>query len=461
MMQTNRRKLKRYVAAPAMLAMLGYVAWFCYSRITYRPEPRIAYWESRLREINPQTPEMMQFDDVVAIFEKGTDRTGLNRARIGGINYDNIVRGLWAPESSSDIVGAIEEFAGTEFQDEYAEFRETVRRGWVEPAASVMANENYNYQFDHRSWATVLLGYSRYLGETRSDVVARSAVWRELVISARQMGQSRYFLAILSCAGNRINISNEITLAVQETDPGTHIPLPNELMVAQDELSAKTSDCVAGIIARQRHIFDSVFVPNGGWIDVAAASEMLYVRQPVPRIWNLSSPVFPDRAEAESIFADFLRDLEGFKCSEDLRSAYDPTLRDFPPENQLLMASWADPLPWRYVESLDWHYAGQTAVEAAACTIALHNYRAEHGKYPDSLQELVPTEMQRLPIDFGNGRPLTYARTDLGYVLYSVGGDGIDDSGGEFQPMIERSIRHWRAVGIDFPCSGFQRAAPR
>lgn len=461
MVRHRGRQLKRTVVALAALALATYVGWFCYTRITYRPDPRTAYWAAKLREINPPTPDMMPFDEVVAIFEKATDRSWAPKSESDRIEYENIVRSRWDPDANLDIAGAIKAFEESAFQDEYADFRETVRRGWAEPAESILASENYDYRFDLRSWVTVLLAYSRYLGESRHDVVARSEVWRELAISARQMEQSRYFFTILTCSDNRINIGNEITLAVQETDAGTRIPLPTELLVTDAERAARPADRVAGIAARHRHLIDSLFVADGGWADVSSAAELLYVRRPVPRIWNLASPIYYDRDEAEAALSSFLAELDGFTNAGTLRQAYGPTLRSLPPANPLLLFSRGDPLPLRYVESLDWMYAGQTAVEAAACSIALHNYRVDHGEYPQSLDLLLPDHLPRLPMDFGDGKPLRYRRTGEGYVLYSVGGDGVDDSGGVFQPMIERSNRTWQSSGADFPCSDFQRAAAK
>jgi hypothetical protein len=69
--------------------------------------------------------------------------------------------------------------------------------------------------------------------------------------------------------------------------------------------------------------------------------------------------------------------------------------------------------------------------------LALESYRARVGRYPDSLDALVPNELERVPADrFAAGgtlryRPLDAAAKDAarGYVLYSVGHDGVDNGG--------------------------------
>ena len=59
----------------------------------------------------------------------------------------------------------------------------------------------------------------------------------------------------------------------------------------------------------------------------------------------------------------------------------------------------------------------------------LAEYQAAHGEYPESLQELVPEYLSRVPIDNFDGKPLKYYRIEDGFALYSVGPDGSDDLG--------------------------------
>jgi hypothetical protein len=72
----------------------------------------------------------------------------------------------------------------------------------------------------------------------------------------------------------------------------------------------------------------------------------------------------------------------------------------------------------------------QTAVESAALACALERYRLAHGRFPDSLDALVPGFVPKPPHDLINGLPLNYRRTDADqYVLYSVGWNERDDGG--------------------------------
>ena len=61
--------------------------------------------------------------------------------------------------------------------------------------------------------------------------------------------------------------------------------------------------------------------------------------------------------------------------------------------------------------------------------LAIENYHDEHSQYPEQLEALVPNQLNQLPLDPFSNKPLKYQRTDAGYLLYSVGPDGLDNNG--------------------------------
>lgn len=72
-------------------------------------------------------------------------------------------------------------------------------------------------------------------------------------------------------------------------------------------------------------------------------------------------------------------------------------------------------------------------------SLALHAYKLEHNEYPDSLSDLVPSYVKKIPSDpFKTKGQLGYKRTGKCYVLYSVGPDGKDDGG---RPIIDPTVR--------------------
>ncbi len=68
-------------------------------------------------------------------------------------------------------------------------------------------------------------------------------------------------------------------------------------------------------------------------------------------------------------------------------------------------------------------------IQATEVALALSAYRTDHGKYPNDLLVLTPKYFGRLPNDpYGSGT-FRYRRLDEGYLLYSVGENGADDTG--------------------------------
>jgi hypothetical protein len=68
-------------------------------------------------------------------------------------------------------------------------------------------------------------------------------------------------------------------------------------------------------------------------------------------------------------------------------------------------------------------------LELTRLAAALAVHRAEHGAYPESLDELVPGVIERLPADRISGKPFVYKRGAEGFLLYGVGPNGIDEGG--------------------------------
>lgn len=78
----------------------------------------------------------------------------------------------------------------------------------------------------------------------------------------------------------------------------------------------------------------------------------------------------------------------------------------------------------------------------ARMALALERHLLDHGALPGSLHELVPACLPAVTEDPFSGQPLRYRRLDHGYVLYSVGPDGVDD-GGRPQDATDKQQKTW------------------
>jgi hypothetical protein len=68
-------------------------------------------------------------------------------------------------------------------------------------------------------------------------------------------------------------------------------------------------------------------------------------------------------------------------------------------------------------------------IQLTQLAAALAAYRATNGKYPEKLDDLMPTILDKLPVDLYNSAPFIYRRDNDGYLLYSTGENGADDGG--------------------------------
>jgi hypothetical protein len=66
---------------------------------------------------------------------------------------------------------------------------------------------------------------------------------------------------------------------------------------------------------------------------------------------------------------------------------------------------------------------------ASRTGLACRLYKSQTGRYPDSLEALVPGILKEVPIDPFTGKPLVYRREGEGFVVYSLGTNERDDGG--------------------------------
>lgn len=87
----------------------------------------------------------------------------------------------------------------------------------------------------------------------------------------------------------------------------------------------------------------------------------------------------------------------------------------------------------------------RTLRDATLAALALESSKLRSGRYPDTLDQLIPTFLPALPLDPMTGAPLRYHLTERGPVLYSVGSDRRDDFGvyapTESLDALSRSVR--------------------
>lgn len=106
------------------------------------------------------------------------------------------------------------------------------------------------------------------------------------------------------------------------------------------------------------------------------------------------------------------------------------------------LASWSDALT---------RGRAQFDLTRTAAALAARRADREPGspEYPERLDELVPRYLAGTPIDPFSGRPFIYERRGDGYLLYSVGSNGVDDGGDDFSGEIMNGewLEAWQEIG--------------
>jgi hypothetical protein len=93
----------------------------------------------------------------------------------------------------------------------------------------------------------------------------------------------------------------------------------------------------------------------------------------------------------------------------------------------------------------------QAELRCAITALAAERYRRQHGRWPESIEQLVPALLTSVPIDPFTSAPLRFRREPGGLAIYSVGSDGIDDNGQliRSQGYSQRSDRGLRLWDVD------------
>ena len=96
-------------------------------------------------------------------------------------------------------------------------------------------------------------------------------------------------------------------------------------------------------------------------------------------------------------------------------------------------------------------YSVRCHMNAALTCLAIRDFHLSRGRFPNELNELVAAFLPRLPIDYGDRQVLRYRREGVGFVLYSVGWNGVDDGGVSLRPDHEFDERNLDIVFVTYP----------
>jgi hypothetical protein len=106
------------------------------------------------------------------------------------------------------------------------------------------------------------------------------------------------------------------------------------------------------------------------------------------------------------------------------------------------------------------------SVSGARVVLAIEIYRARHGEYPESLDQIVPEILPAMPLD-PFGTPFGYRRLSAvhdkdprPYLVYSLGDDRTDDRGRQ-DPKNPYAAVHGRGPGFDLVVNHAREKQPQ
>ena len=148
------------------------------------------------------------------------------------------------------------------------------------------------------------------------------------------------------------------------------------------------------------------------------------------------------------IYLDLLNDyVKALKLSpEQRREAADAAFAKFEKTSRIHVISHIIMPELSSCTIIDVRIAAQ--LRTARTGLAVQRYRLAAGKLPDTLAELVPTYLDAVPEDPFDGKELRYKKLETGFVVYSIGEDGIDDGGKEKPRKRTRPPAPWDVTFI-------------
>ncbi|NLX21429.1 MAG: hypothetical protein GXY55_07115 [Phycisphaerae bacterium] len=442
-----------------LAAMFGvWFGRFAWLRITLEPTPRPHHYEALILALDPapddpaiaeQAMDLLSFppwvwDEAPTDFFSGVDVS--TRPAVAAIvpnrhlDITTVLQGPW-DANRPDMAAATAIFSWDEFEKARRTMGELAMTGWRERldlSTGLLPSIGA-----YRTWSRWLVAHSRWVRETRGDPAIAVEDWLIALRLARQLHRLQLLLPQMVASGMERDVASEMRLAVIE---GIGEVDTAALFRDVDAILAPLeppSQVLEGERLWLHHCLESAFVREGGdWLAVGTAAESAYwgVGSPptdsqVCRLWNLTSPLFHNLATARANVDAYIASLNVCTdiaiCQQTVRLDSGKVL---PPPGALdgfirLASGYGCPLVDYNISALKFAYMVRCELDAAVTMLALEEYCRDAGCYPESLDQLVPHDMHRLPVDYGDRQTLRYLLDGHRCILYSVGLNGVDDGG--------------------------------
>ncbi|HUU94881.1 MAG TPA: hypothetical protein VM487_04010 [Phycisphaerae bacterium] len=378
----------------------------------------------------------------------------------GGVVVDGI-HGPWSPDSRPDLCQALKyvrQSQVNEALDRIVAATEGARQAGAETvlAAGFRAPSGWLQANECVAPMIALAFRARYRHTEQANLAGALADLR----AALFVSQRDY--VVLSLAGGWwgdqwVSFIPQFELAclVQERD----IPplLAREMVeFLKTKLSLSVGQTVAfhsGLHQDIQQLLDRYYTDDGegnGWLVLSAAHDVQFMfgmgpSAPRSEFWNLFSPLFNDR---RTMAAKFVRQVEALERldSVDYRGGRAIVTGQRQPGRAV---SLLDGPLMKVTSGIDpeFYQVGFAQVmrrRAIVVMLALSAYKHEHGEYPATLEALVPSYLDEVPLDAFTHEPFRYTRdSPSSYDL------------GPARPLDDELYQTWPLRDFDFPADSY------
>ncbi len=203
-------------------------------------------------------------------------------------------------------------------------------------------------------------------------------------------------------------------------------PPPTVLRELQGALDEEAEQPVALIVARGERaavhrVMEAVEAGEVGLWQLAGDREPSFT----DRLASLYTPdvVKPGHAEALRVMTEYVAITRLAPHEREARlQAVAASVRGMPKDPARIFLPAVD----RLLSAIQ---RAQTQFRCMAVALAAERYRQERGRWPATLEKLVPDYLGEVPPDPYDNKSLRFRWLDDGVLVYSVGGDGRDDKG--------------------------------
>jgi hypothetical protein len=164
---------------------------------------------------------------------------------------------------------------------------------------------------------------------------------------------------------------------------------------------------------------------NGELLQILSELERFHAMVPSGYITYLMRPAFNrDKAQAVDMVTRLIKLIEVpyYKAKTEILNLH----------SQALASITAGTYFYSLYKCILMNTVNLTDLEGLQVALALKAFKADNGRYPYSLKSL-PTFPARLPVDPFTGKSFIYRKSGGGFILYSCGLNGNDDSG-KYEP---------------------------